>query len=66
MVRVRLGFSIRVRFRVRLGFSMRVRIRVQIWKYLSPPRNWEVTKEIYVLLNTKIQNWYVVLLTPKY
>jgi hypothetical protein len=46
MVRVRLGFSIRVRVRVRFGFSMRVRIRVQIWKYLSPPRftNWEVAK----------------------
>ena len=36
MVRVRLGFSIRVRVRVRLGVSIRVRIRVQIWKYLSP------------------------------
>ena len=39
MVRVRLGFSIRVRVRVRLGVSIRVRIRVQIWKYLSPPRD---------------------------
>ena len=47
MVRVRLGFSIRVRVRVRLGVSTRVRIRVQIWKYLSPPSNftnWEVAK----------------------
>ena len=38
MVKVRLGFIIRVRVRFRLGFSVRVRIRVQIWKYLSPPR----------------------------
>ena len=54
---VRLGFIIRVRVMVRLGFSIRVRIRVQIWKCLSTPRNpnpnftnWEVAKEVYVLL----------------
>ena len=47
-----MGFSIRVRVRVMLGFSMRVRIRVQILKYLNPPfTNWEVAKEVYVLLN---------------
>ena len=58
-----MGIIIKVRVRVRLGFSIKVRIRVQIWKYISPlkPRpnrnpnftNWEVAKEVYVLLNAK-------------
>ena len=64
-----MGSSIRVSVRSGLGFRIRARIRVQIWKYLSThdrstkwqPQpnpnpnftNWEVAKEVYVLLNTK-------------
>ena len=42
-----------------LGFSIRASVRFQILKYLSPRPNWEVAKEVSVLLNAKNKILYL-------
>ena len=52
----------KIRVRVRLGFSNRVRIRVQILKYLSPPRDPNLTLTLTLILKPNLTLTLILLI----